>query len=110
MAEAAIRLEQAEYRRSALVEWLTTVDHKKIGILYYWTSVIYLLLAGFLALLMRIQLAQPGMNFLGPKTYNEVMTMHGTMMIFAVAMPLNAAFFNLIVPLMIGARDVAFPG
>jgi len=109
MAEAAIRLEQAGYRRSALVEWLTTVDHKKIGILYYWTSIIYLLLAGFLALLMRIQLAQPNMNFLGPKTYNEVMTMHGTMMIFAVAMPLNAAFFNIAVPLMIGARDVAFP-
>ncbi len=109
MAEAAIRLEQAGYRRSALVEWLTTVDHKKIGILYYWTSIIYLLLAGFLALLMRIQLAQPNMHFLGPKTYNEVMTMHGTMMIFAVAMPLNAAFFNIAVPLMIGARDVAFP-
>lgn len=109
MAEAAIRLEQAGYRRSALVEWLTTVDHKKIGILYYWTSIVYLLLAGFLALLMRIQLAQPDMHFLGPKTYNEVMTMHGTMMIFAVAMPLNAAFFNIAVPLMIGARDVAFP-
>ncbi|MCX7624412.1 MAG: cytochrome c oxidase subunit I [Thermomicrobium sp.] len=109
MAEAALRLEQAGYRRSALVEWLTTVDHKKIGILYYWTSIVYLLLAGFLALLMRIQLAQPDMNFLGPKTYNEVMTMHGTMMIFAVAMPLNAAFFNIAVPLMIGARDVAFP-
>ncbi len=109
MVESALKLERARYERSALVEWLTTVDHKKIGILYFWTSIVFLLIAGFLALLIRTQLIVPGNTFLGPETYNQVFTMHGTMMVFFVGMPLNAAFFNFFVPLMIGARDVAFP-
>jgi cytochrome c oxidase subunit 1 len=109
MVESALKLERARYERSALVEWLTTVDHKKIGILYFWTSLVFLLIAGFLALLIRTQLIVPNNTFLGPQTYNEVFTMHGTMMVFFVGMPLNAAFFNFFVPLMIGARDVAFP-
>jgi len=109
MVESALKLEGARYQQSALVEWLTTVDHKKIGILYFWTSIVYLLIAGLLALLIRTQLIIPNNTFLGPQTYNEVFTMHGTMMVFFVGMPLNAAFFNFFVPLMIGARDVAFP-
>ena len=109
MVESALKLERVRYERSALVEWLTTVDHKKIGILYFWTSVAYFLIAGLLALLMRTQLIVPENTFLGPETYNQVFTMHGTMMVFFVGMPLNAAFFNYFVPLMIGARDVAFP-
>ncbi len=109
MVESALKLERARYERSALVEWLTTVDHKKIGILYFWTSIVFLLIAGFLALLIRTQLIVPENTFLGPETYNQVFTMHGTMMVFFVGMPLNAAFFNFFVPLMIGARDVAFP-
>jgi len=109
MVESALKLERARYERSALVEWLTTVDHKKIGILYFWTSLAFLLIGGLLALLIRTQLIVPENTFLGPEAYNEVFTMHGTIMIFLVVMPLNAAFFNFLVPLMIGARDVAFP-
>ncbi len=109
MVESALKLERARYERSALVEWLTTVDHKKIGILYFWTSLAFFLIGGLLALLIRTQLIVPENTFLGPEAYNEVFTMHGTIMIFLVVMPLNAAFFNFFVPLMIGARDVAFP-
>jgi cytochrome c oxidase subunit 1 len=110
MVESAVRLERAQYgRRSKIIEWLTTVDHKKIGILYLWTAFAFLLIAGLFALIMRTQLAVPENKLLSPQTYNELFTMHGTIMIFMAVMPLNAAFFNVLVPLMIGARDVAFP-
>ncbi|MEA3077192.1 MAG: cytochrome c oxidase subunit [Actinomycetota bacterium] len=89
--------------------WLTTVDHKRIGILYGGTSLIFFLLGGFEALLIRTQLAQPDNHLLSADAYNQVFTMHGTTMIFLVVMPLSAAFFNYLTPLMIGARDVAFP-
>ena len=94
---------------SGIWGWLTTVDHKRIGTLYGVTAFIWFLIAGIEALLIRIQLSQPEMSFVTPEVYNQLFTMHGTTMIFLVVMPLSAAFFNWLVPLQIGARDVAFP-
>jgi len=91
------------------VSWLTTVDHKRIGILYLLSGSAFFLLGGLEALLMRIQLARPENKFLSPDVYNQVFTMHGTTMIFLVVMPLAAGFGNYVVPLMLGARDMAFP-
>jgi cytochrome c oxidase subunit I len=92
-----------------LVGWLTTVDHKKIGILYLVTAFFFFLVGGIEALLIRVQLAKPGMTFVSPETYNQLFTMHATTMIFLAVMPLSAAFMNFVMPLQIGARDVAFP-
>src|SRR5438309_766172 len=89
--------------------WITTVDHKRIGILYGFTSFGFFLVGGFEALLIRAQLARPDGHILNANGYDQVFTMHGLTMIFLVVMPLSAAFFNYMVPLMIGARDVAFP-
>ena len=94
---------------SGVWSWLTTVDHKKIGTMYGVIAFFWFLVGGIEALLIRIQLAGPEGKFLTPEVYNQVFTMHGTTMIFLVVMPLSAAFFNWMVPLMIGARDVAFP-
>ncbi|GAC1354459.1 MAG: cytochrome c oxidase subunit I [Herpetosiphon sp.] len=90
-------------------DWITTVDHKKIGILYIVTALIFFVVGGIDALLLRIQLARPENNFLTPQLYNELFTMHGTTMIFMVVMPLNVGLGNYIVPLMIGANDMAYP-
>jgi cytochrome c oxidase subunit I len=92
-----------------VIDYLTTVDHKKIGILYGVTSLFFMLVGGIEALMIRIQLAKPENTFLSPETYNQVFTMHGTTMVFMVGMPIAIALFNYIVPLQIGARDVAFP-
>src|ERR687896_884097 len=92
-----------------LASWLTTVDHKRIGILYGVTAFLFLLIGGIEALLLRVQLAVPENTFLSFDEYNQMFTMHGLTMIFLVVMPLGAAFFNYLVPLQIGARDVAFP-
>src|SRR5690349_24966099 len=92
-----------------LWSWITTVDAKRIGILYGLTAIIFFLVAGLEAEVMRAQLTHPGENLVSADLYNQLFTMHGTAMIFLVVMPLNAAFFNYIVPPMIGARDVAFP-
>ena len=89
--------------------WITTVDHKRIGILYGVTALLFMVVGGTEAILMRTQLAIPENTFLSAKLYNGMVTMHGTTMIFLVIMPLSAAFFNYLTPLMIGARDVAFP-
>ncbi len=94
---------------SGIWGWLTTVDHKRIGVLYGLSSFLFFLLGGIEALLIRIQLASPNQSFLDQDQYNRIFTMHGTTMVFLVVMPMSAAFFNLLVPLMIGARDVAFP-
>ena len=96
-------------KKSVLVDYLTTVDHKKIGILYFVTAFIFMLVAGLEAMLIRIQLAKPDNDFLSPETYNQIFTMHGTTMVFMAGMPIAVALFNFIVPLQIGARDVAFP-
>jgi cytochrome c oxidase subunit I len=89
--------------------WITTVDHKRIGILYIATSLVFFGLGGILALLMRAQLATPNEHVLQRESYNQVATIHGTTMIFLVVVPILAGFGNFLVPLMIGARDMAFP-
>jgi cytochrome c oxidase subunit I len=94
---------------NGFVSWLTTVDHKRIGILYGITAFVFFIIGGIEALLMRLQLARPNGTVLDAETYNQIFTMHGVTMIFLVVMPLGAAFFNYLIPLMIGARDVAFP-
>ncbi|HEV8438831.1 MAG TPA: cytochrome c oxidase subunit I [Methylomirabilota bacterium] len=95
--------------RSAVWSWVTTVDHKRIGILYGTTAFFFFLLGGLEALLMRLQLARPDNALISAQSYNELFTMHGTTMIFLAVMPLSAALVNYAVPLLIGSRDVAFP-
>ena len=89
--------------------WLTTTDHKRIGIMYFVATFIFFILGGVEALIMRLQLAQPSGTLVSPETYNGLVSMHGTTMIFLFIVPVMAAFGNYFVPLMIGARDMAFP-
>jgi cytochrome c oxidase subunit I len=96
-------------RRAGWVDWVTTTDHKKIGILYLFTTAFFFLVGGVEALLMRIQLGMPNNTFLDPDTYAALFTLHGTTMIFLVVVPIAAGFANYLIPLMIGARDMAFP-
>ncbi|MGH7311585.1 MAG: cbb3-type cytochrome c oxidase subunit I, partial [Candidatus Rokuibacteriota bacterium] len=91
------------------LQWLTTVDHKRIGILYGVSAFVFFVIGGVEALLIRLQLAVPGNTVVSAEAYNALFTMHGTTMVFLAIMPMSAAFFNYMVPLMIGARDVAFP-
>jgi cytochrome c oxidase subunit 1 len=95
--------------RSRVWAWLTTVDHKRVGVLYGTTAFAFFLFGGLEALLMRAQLARPDNTLVSAETYNELFTMHGTTMIFLALMPLSTAFINFAVPLLIGSRDVAFP-
>ncbi len=92
-----------------ITRWLTTTNHKDIGILYIATGFVFFLVGGLEALTMRLQLGAPENTLLDAQTYNQVFTMHGTTMIFLFAMPLLVGFANYLVPLMIGARDMAFP-
>src|ERR1700724_3410657 len=92
-----------------LHEWVTTVDHKRLGILYIVYSLVFLVIAGIEATIMRIQLIRPHNNFVSPGVFNQMFTMHGTTMIFFVIMPVMFGFANYLIPLMIGARDMAFP-
>src|SRR5579862_9914986 len=92
-----------------LHEWVTTVDHKRLGILYILYGLIFLVLGGIEATIMRWQLIRPHNNVVSPEAFNRMFTMHGTTMIFFVAMPMLFGFANYLVPLMIGARDMAFP-
>jgi cytochrome c oxidase subunit I len=103
---------QPAARRSTLdaaIEWLTTVDHKKIGIMYLVLNFFFFLVGGLEALLLRTQLASSNLKVLNPEAYNALFTMHGTTMIFLVLVPVWAGFANYFLPLMIGARDMAFP-
>jgi cytochrome c oxidase subunit I len=97
------------WREGRVTGWLTTVDHKRIGILYLVTSFFFFFAAGVLALLMRLQLAQAGNDLITQDAYNQLFTIHGTAMVFLFVVPILAGFGNYLVPLMIGARDVAFP-
>ena len=90
-------------------EWITTVDHKKIGLMYIGYALVFLLIGGFEAILMRIQLARPNSTFVSPQVFNQLFTMHGTTMVFFMGMPILFGFGNYLIPLMIGARDMAFP-
>lgn len=94
---------------SGLWSWITTVDHKRIGILYGTTAFLFFLLAGIEAGVIRLQLAVPDNTLVSPDVFNQMFTMHATAMVFMAIMPMSAAFFNFMIPLAIGARDVAFP-
>jgi cytochrome c oxidase subunit I len=104
-----VRPYRSDWRRGRVASWITTVDHKRIGILYIATSLVFFVLGGLLALLIRAQLATPNEDFITENDYNQLFTMHGTTMIFLVVVPILAGFGNFLVPLMIGARDMAFP-
>src|ERR1041384_7839550 len=89
--------------------WVTTTDHKRIGIMYLVLTFVFFLMGGTEALLIRLQLSQADNTLLTPQTYNELITMHGTTMVFLFVVPVMAGFANYFLPLMIGARDMAFP-
>src|ERR1700741_2360451 len=93
----------------SLHQWVTTVDHKRLGVLYIVYALVFLLLGGIEALIIRIQLMHSHNDFASPQVFNRMFTMHGTTMIFFVVMPVMFGFANYLVPLMIGARDMAFP-
>jgi cytochrome c oxidase subunit 1 len=97
------------WQRGKVASWLVTTDHKRIGILYISTSLVFFVLAGLMALVFRLQLSQANADVLGADRYNELVTIHGTAMVFLVVVPILTGFANFLVPLMIGARDVAFP-
>jgi cytochrome c oxidase subunit 1/cytochrome c oxidase subunit I+III len=104
------RLERLWQPRPGVLGWLTTTDHKRIGLLYFWTTLVLFGAGGVEALIMRTQLAQPNANLVSPSTYDELFTMHGITMIFFFIIPMTTgAFGNYLIPLMIGARDMAFP-
>jgi cytochrome c oxidase subunit 1 len=111
MATSVLDKAPAAHAKAAtgIWSWITTVDHKRIGILYGATAFLFFLIGGLEALFMRIQLMKPDNDFVSPETFNALFTMHGTTMIFLGVMPLSAMFFNFFIPLQIGARDVAFP-
>src|SRR6202049_3649895 len=92
-----------------LHDWVVTVDHKKLGILYILYGLVFLIIGGIEAAIMRIQLVRPHNHFVSPQVFNRMFTMHGTTMIFFVVMPVLFGFANYLIPLMIGARDMAFP-
>ncbi len=110
MASISIPVRARDRVNKGILSWLATVDHKKVGIMYLVMSMIFFFVAGLLALLIRLQLAAPQMTVVDPHTYNQLFTMHGTVMIFLFTIPcLIGGFGNYFVPLQIGARDVAFP-
>ena len=113
MATTDVGWTDAEPRPRPLVDrlhaWVTTVDHKRLGMLYVGYGLLFLVIGGIEATVMRLQLVRPHNGFVSPQVFNQMFTMHGTTMIFFVAMPMVFGFANYLVPLMIGARDMAFP-
>src|ERR1700719_1407995 len=113
MSSDAIAIQTAEVAGRTWVEtlheWVTTVDHKRLGVLYILYALFFLVIGGIEATIIRIQLMRPHNDFVSPQVFNRMFTMHGTTMIFFVAMPVMFGFANYLVPLMIGARDMAFP-
>src|SRR5918996_26534 len=108
-AETTMPKEAHELGRRGLLDYATTTDHKKIGMLYIYTSMFFFLVAGVLALFMRAELAEPGLQILDTQTYNEFFTMHGTAMLLFFIVPIAIGFANYFIPLHIGAPDVAYP-
>src|SRR5512133_18347 len=99
-----------EGKYKGLLSWLLTTDHKKIGLLYLYCIIVFFFVAAILGLLMRVELFFPGETIMGPQTYNGMFTIHGIIMIFIIVIPaLPAVFGNFFLPILIGARDVAFP-
>src|ERR1700675_972539 len=113
MSSDAMAIQTAEAADRSWVEtlheWVTTVDHKRLGILYVLYALFFLVVAGIEATIMRIQLMRPHNDFVSPQVFNRMFTMHGTTMIFFVVMPILFGFGTYLIPLMIGARDMAFP-
>ena len=97
------------WTQGRFASWVATVDHKRIGILYIATSLVFMLAGGGMAMLMRAQLATADADVVTRDAYNQLFTMHGTVMIFLVVVPIWAGFANFLLPLMLGARDMAFP-
>ena len=109
-AQRADRLERIWRARPGVLGWLTTTDHKRIGILYFWTTLVLFGVGGIEALVMRTQLAEPNNDLVSTSTYSELFSLHGITMIFFFIIPMTTgAFGNYLIPLMIGARDMAFP-
>src|SRR5881296_9519 len=109
MATAEQTFPIARPRYTGILEWVTTTDHKKIGVLYLFTTFFFFLSGGLLALAMRTQLATPDGHILTAQQYNAAFTMHGTTMVFLFVVPVWTGFANYIIPLQLGARDMAFP-
>src|SRR5215210_6819942 len=109
MATAEQTFPVARPRYTGILEWITTVDHKKIGVLYLVTTFFFFLSGGLLALAIRTQLATPDGTLLTPQQYNAAFTMHGTTMVFLFVVPVWTGFANYVIPLQLGARDMAFP-
>ncbi len=109
MATQLKTIPMQQHRATGVARWLTTTDHKDIGILYILSGIVFFLIGGLEALLIRIQLAQPGQRIISPELYNQLFTMHGTTMIFLFGMPILIGVANYVAILMIGARDMAFP-
>src|SRR5689334_16848323 len=95
--------------KTGITKWILTTDHKLIGVMYLWLSLFFFGVAGIFALIMRAQLSAPGLHVLRPEVYNQLMSLHGTFMVFFWTIPVLAGFSNYVVPLQIGARDMAFP-
>jgi hypothetical protein len=110
IARPEILLHGLRPQQRGWLRWLTTTDHKRIGILYLCATFLFFILGGVEALIMRLQLAQPDNTLVSPETYNGLVTMHGTTMVFLFLVPVLAGFGNYMVPLMIGARDMARSG
>ncbi|MEA2688082.1 MAG: cytochrome c oxidase subunit [Candidatus Eremiobacteraeota bacterium] len=106
---SAVAAPPRELAKTGIVAWLVTTDHKRIGILYMLTSLGFFLIAGFLADVIRLQLAAPQQNIVGPHAYNQVFTLHGTAMIFLFVAPFGFGLANYLIPLQIGAPEMAFP-
>jgi cytochrome c oxidase subunit I+III len=110
VAERVERLERQWTERPGVLGWLTTTDHKRVGLLYFWATLVFFAAGGIEALVMRTQLVKPNNNVVGPETYDQLFTTHGLTMIFWFIIPMTTgAFGNYLVPLMVGARDMAFP-
>jgi cytochrome c oxidase subunit I len=95
--------------RTGILKWLLTTDHKLIGVMYIWLGFIFFAIAGIFAEVMRAQLSAPGLHVVAPEVYNQIMSLHGTFMIFFFTIPVMAGIANYVVPIQIGARDMAFP-
>ena len=108
-AAERIQLTATWSRKPGIIGWLSDTDHKTIGLMYLTASFTFFILGGVMAMLMRAELGRPGLQFLSPEQYNELFTMHGTIMLLLFATPLFVGFANELVPLQIGARDMAFP-
>ena len=109
VAVPQVAARSVERERTGWTSWVTTTDHKRIGIMYLVLTFVFFMLGGTEALLIRLQLSQADNTLLDPETYNQLITMHGTTMVFLFVVPVMAGFANYFVPLMIGARDMAFP-